>query len=67
MAYGLSTALSGADCYLGRLDELKKDGISHLELGLRRITAGRQRFMRVRWPRSKQPGSRCFPCISHLG
>lgn len=35
MAYGLSTALSGMDCYLGRLDELKKDGITHLELCLR--------------------------------
>ena len=40
MAYGLSTALSGADCYLGRLDELKKDGISHLELCLREDYGG---------------------------
>ncbi len=40
MSYGLSTALSGADCYLGRLDELKKDGISHLELCLREDYGG---------------------------
>lgn len=34
-SYGLSTSLSGADCYLDRLEELKADGITHLELCLR--------------------------------
>lgn len=33
--YGLSTTLSGIDCYLEQLDELKKDGITHVEICLR--------------------------------
>lgn len=35
MEYGLSTSLSGRDCYLDRLAELKRDGISCVELCLR--------------------------------
>lgn len=35
MKYGISTTLGGVDCYLSRLDELKKDGITHIELCLR--------------------------------
>lgn len=30
--YSLSTTLNGNDCYLDRLDELKKDGITHMEI-----------------------------------
>lgn len=33
--YGISTTLSGADCYLGRLEELRRDGMTHVELCLR--------------------------------
>lgn len=33
--YGLSTTLDGADCYLNRLKQLKKDGITHLEICFR--------------------------------
>ena len=33
--YGLSTSLSGQDCYMDRLTELKRDGISCVELCLR--------------------------------
>lgn len=35
MEYGLSTSLNGKDCYLDRLTELKRDGISYVELCLR--------------------------------
>lgn len=35
MKYGLSTSLNGHDCYLDRLTELKRDGISCVELCLR--------------------------------
>lgn len=30
--YSLSTTLNGSDCFLDRLDELKKDGITHMEI-----------------------------------
>lgn len=40
MAYGLSTSLSGRDCYLDRLAELKGDGIAWLELCLREEDGG---------------------------
>lgn len=33
--YGISTTLTGTDCYLDRLDELKNDGITHVEICLR--------------------------------
>ena len=35
MEYGLSTSLSGRDCYLDRLAELRQDGIAYVELCLR--------------------------------
>lgn len=35
LEYGLSTSLSGTDCYLDRLEELVRDGLSCVELCLR--------------------------------
>lgn len=35
MEYGISTSLNGRDCYLNRLMELKRDGLSCVELCLR--------------------------------
>lgn len=35
MEYGISTSLNGRDCYLNRLMELKRDGMSCVELCLR--------------------------------
>ena len=34
LAYGLSTSLGGADCWLGKLEEIKSAGITGLELCL---------------------------------
>ena len=41
MEYGLSTTLSGVDCYLNRLPELKRDGMDWLELCLRESDEGK--------------------------
>lgn len=35
LVFGISTSLSGTDCYLDRLDELKSSGISEIEICLR--------------------------------